>query len=96
MDLAFWANIATVWLAILCFIGLLIPLAVAIFVVKGMHVAVDRTPRFMRQAQGYARAARTQVEVASQRVAEPVVQSHKHTSRLAVTVDRIFRRRPAQ
>lgn len=93
MELALWRDIAIVWLAILCFIGLIIPLAVSIFVVKGMHAAVDRTPRLLRQAQGYSRAARTQVENVSEQIATPVVKAHAQSTRVATIVDRIFWRR---
>ena len=68
MELALWRDIALVWLAFLCFIGLIIPVAVSIFAVKGMHAAVDRTPRLLRQVQGYSRALRDQTESASGRV----------------------------
>ena len=92
MELALWRDIAMVWLAFLCFLGLIIPLAVSIFVVKGMHAAVDRTPRLLRQVQGYSRAARTQVDTASQRVAAPVVKAHAQASRLSAMTDRLLRR----
>lgn len=95
MELALWRDISLVWLAFLCLIGLLIPLAVSIFAVKGMHAAVDRTPHLLRQVQGYTRAARTKVDVASTQVAEPLIQTHKKSSHLATMLDRIFRRRNA-
>lgn len=95
MELALWRDIALVWLALLCFIGLIIPLAVSIFVVKGMHAAVDRTPGLLRQVQGHTRALRTQVDAASYRVAEPVIQVKKRSSRWATTVNRVLRRNPS-
>ena len=92
MELALWRDIALVWLAFLCFIGLIIPVAVSILAVKGMHVVVDRTPRLMRQVQGYTRAARTQVDQASNRVAEPLIRVHKQSTRLSTVLDRVLRR----
>ena len=92
MELALWRDIALVWLAFLCFIGLIIPLAVSIFIVKGMHAAVDRTPGLLRQVQGYSRALRTQVDTASYRVAEPVIQVKQHTTRWTTFVNRVLRR----
>lgn len=93
MELALWRDFALVWLAFLCFLGLIIPLAVSIFAVKGMHAAVDRTPQLLRQVQGYTRAARTKVDVASTQIAEPVIQARKQSSRITTLLDRIFRRR---
>ncbi len=75
--MAVWRDIAAVWLAFLCFLGLIIPLAIALFAVKGMHVAVDRTPRLLRQVQGYTHLARTHVDAASAHVAAPVIKAHK-------------------
>ena len=95
MELAFWRDFAVVWLAFLCLLGLIIPLAVSVLAVKGMHAAVDRTPQLLRQVQGYSRAARTKVDVASTQVVEPVIQARKQSSRLATLLDRIFRHRKA-
>lgn len=89
MELALWRDIAVVWLAFLCFIGMIIPLAVSLFAVKGMHAAVDRTPRFMHQLQGYSRALRNQVSAASQRVAEPVIKTRKQSTRLSTLISRL-------
>lgn len=92
MSLALWRDIALVWLAFLCFIGLIVPLAVAFFAVKGMHVAVDRTPRLLRQVQGYTRALRTQTGAVSYRVSEPVIQAHRRSTRILTFLDRLLQR----
>ncbi len=92
MGLSLWRDIAIVWLALLCFIGMVLPLVVAVFAVKGMHVAVDRTPRLLRQAQGYTRAMRTQVDAASYRIADPVIQAQRHSAKLSTLLDRLLRR----
>ena len=92
MELALWRDIAVVWLAFLCFIGLIVPVAISVFAVKGMHAAVDRTPQLLRQVQGYSRVARTKVEATSQHVVEPVIQTHKQASRFATLLDRVLRR----
>lgn len=96
MELALWRDIALVWLALLCFIGLLIPLAVSFFAVKGMHAAVDRTPHLLRQLQGHSRALRTQTEEASKHVAAPVTQVHRQTTRITTLLNRLLRRVPTE
>ncbi len=93
MELALWRDIAVVWLAFLCLLGLIIPLVIAVFMVKGMHAAVDRTPRLLRQVQGYSRVARVQVESASERVATPVIRAHSQATRLTRILDRLMPRR---
>lgn len=92
MSLEQWTDLAVIWLSFLCFIGLLIPLAIGFFAVKGMHTAVDRTPRLLRQAQGYSRLMRNKVEDASHRVSEPVIQAHRHSRRYSIVVSRLLRR----
>jgi hypothetical protein len=92
VSLALWRDIALVWLAFLCFIGLVVPLAVALFAVKGMHAAVDRTPRLLRQAQGYSRALRIHVDAASDRVSEPVIQFQSRSTQVSTFLDRLLRR----
>jgi hypothetical protein len=74
---------------------MLLPLAASIFVVKGMHFVVDRTPRLLRQVQGYSRTARTQVDAASDYVAAPVIHAHKLSTRYATLLDRLLRRPPS-
>ncbi len=91
MELALWRDIAIVWLSLLCFIGLIVPVALSILAVKGMHVVVDRTPRFLRQVQGHTRSVRTQVDAASDRIAEPMIRAHKHSSRISTLLDRLLR-----
>ena len=92
MSLEVWRDISLVWLSFLCFIGLIIPLGVMIFVVKGMHAAVDRTPRMLRQVQGYSRLMRDKVDAASYQVSEPVIQLKRQSTRFATMLDRLLKR----
>jgi predicted PurR-regulated permease PerM len=92
VSLALWRDIALIWLALLCFIGLVIPLAVMLFAVKGMHAAVDRTPRLLRQVQGRTRALRSQVDAASYRVSDPVIQMQRRSTHMATVLERLLQR----
>jgi len=92
VDLAFWADVSAVWLSILCFIGLVVAVVASIFAVKGMHTVVDRTPKLLRQAQGYSRIARTQVDAVSNRIADPMIQAHSQSRRASTFMSRLFRR----
>ena len=40
MELAFWRNIAIVWLSLFCFVGLIIPLVIGYFAVRGLAVVL--------------------------------------------------------
>jgi hypothetical protein len=91
-----WRDVALVWLSFLCFIGLLIPLAISFFAVKGMHAAVDRTPRLLRQAQGYSRLMRNKVDDASHRIGEPMIQVKRQSKRYSTVLDRLLRRPPSR
>ena len=77
VDLGFWRDLAVIWLALFCFIGLLVPVAIAVFAVKGMHIVIDRTPRYLQMAPDVSRQTRTHVHHAADIVATPVVQGHR-------------------
>lgn len=81
MDLGFWRDLAVIWLALFCFIGLLVPVAIAVFAVKGMHIVIDRAPRYLQMAQDVSRQTRTRVHHAADIVAAPVVQGHSRWAR---------------
>lgn len=81
MELGFWRDVAIVWLALLCFIGMVIPLVAGIFAVKGMHFLVERTPRLMIKAQGYSQIMRRQTDSASRKVAAPVIAAQRQAAR---------------
>jgi hypothetical protein len=92
VGLALGRDIAIIWLALLCFIGMIVPLAVSIFAVKGMHAAVSRTPRLLRQVQGHTRKVRIQVDAASYHVAAPVIRVQRQSTRISTFLDRLLRR----
>lgn len=94
VGLEVWRDIAVVWLALLCFIGLLLPLAVTFVAVKGMHFAVERTPRLLRQAQGYSRTARNRVDAAAQQTAHQTIRASTAVTRLQSRLTHIFRGGP--
>jgi hypothetical protein len=96
VELALWRDIAVVWLALLCFIGMLVPLAAAFFAVKGMHFLVDRTPRLLIKAQGYSRIMRQQTDTASRTVAAPVIAAQRQATRWSTFAARLTGRQPSR
>lgn len=89
MGLEFWRNLAIVWLSLLCFIGMLIPLAAAIFAVKGMHVVVAKTPGLLRQAQAGTRRARLETDNISRSTAEQVIRVRSRIERYQTRLMRL-------
>lgn len=89
MSLEFWRDLAIVWLALLCFIGMLIPLAAMVFAVKGVHVAVAKTPGLLQQAQGKTRLARNKVDDASRIVADQVIRARSRVTGIQTRLSRL-------
>jgi len=75
MSLAIWRDLAVVWLALLCFIGSLIPLVAFYFAVRGMSAVNRRVPPLLQKAQTYSRTARARTDDVSTRVAAPVMRA---------------------
>lgn len=93
MELAFWRNIAIVWLSLFCFVGLIIPLVIGYFAVRGLAVVPGKVRPLLRKAQGYSQIMQQQSEKASQRVAAPVIQLHVQATKLQTIVTKL---RPVQ
>lgn len=93
MSLSFWRDVSIVWLSLLCFIGLIIPLAAFYFAVRGLDSAHRKSASLLRQTQGYSRAMRRESEVISERVATPVIRTHSQFVRIRSTVQRLWRDR---
>ncbi len=74
--MAFWRDLSVIWLSLFCFIGLLIPIAVLYFAVRGMQALHHKVQPLFPKAQGISGMVRTQTSRMSQRVAEPVIQAH--------------------
>jgi hypothetical protein len=75
VSLEFWANVSTVWLALLCFVGMLIPLAAAFFAVRGMHVALLKSREGIGVAQRYSGMIRDRTDSFSRKIAKPVIRA---------------------
>jgi hypothetical protein len=94
MTLAQLRDISVVWLSLLCFIGMLIPLAVTYFAVRGMNHVLDKTPGAMRRAQGISRAARDRTLAVSNQVAEPLIRTQGAVVRTQATARAILADEP--
>ena len=86
MDLAFWADVSIVFLAIQTFILLLIPLGILYFAVRGLNFLHVRLPRLLFRAQDISTMVRTRTETMSERVADPLVRAERERTRAAATL----------
>jgi hypothetical protein len=90
MEVTFWRDLAVVWLALFCFIGLLIPLALLYFTVRGVNALHGLLYRLAQQGQGLSGQARRQVTQASAQVAEQAVRIQGQTRRVEALVRKVL------
>lgn len=82
MELAFWRDLSVVWLSLFCFVGLLPPLAILYFAVRGMNALHEMTHGFLHKAQSISHRIPAQTEEAAKRVQEPIVKWRRQTTRV--------------
>ena len=75
MGLDFWANISVVWLSLLCFMGMLIPLVATYYAIRGMHAALGKSRTVFSTVQPYSSKIRSQTESVSQKITTPVIKT---------------------
>ena len=90
MEVTFWRDVAVVWLALFCFIGLLIPLVVLYFSVRGVNALHDLLYRLTQQGQRLSGQARRQVTQVSARVDEQAVRIQGQTRRVETLVQKLL------
>ena len=89
-SLTFWTDISIIWLSLLCFIVLMIPLGVSYFAIRGMNVVLDKTPRLFQKAQSYSSTVRHHTESAGERIAGPVIRAGAETAQIETTVQSLL------
>jgi hypothetical protein len=94
MTLDFWRNVAVIWLCFQGFFIMLIPLAIAYFMVRGMGWVLDKVPPLFLKAQGYSRLMRNKTEAVADKVAEPVIVAHSKSKEVESVLKRLFRPDP--
>ena len=86
MNLSTWANISLVWLSLLCFINLLIPLIVAYFAVRGMNAVHNKTRSLFHTTQSYSRQLRDRADDLSEQARAPIVRARSKEAALEQTL----------
>jgi hypothetical protein len=93
VSLAFWRDLAIVWLALLCLIGLAVPLAAAVFAVKGTGFVVDRTPELLRKAQSITRQVRDRTDAGSRQIVIGMMAAQHRADDIVAAAQRVVGRR---
>jgi hypothetical protein len=75
VDLSLWRDISLVWLALITFIGLVFPLVLFFFAVRGMHWVLTRVPLLSDKAQRTSRQMAVKADALSRQIAEPVIRA---------------------
>ncbi len=86
MSLALWRDISVTWLFLLCFIGMLIPLAASFFAVWGMHKALGQARSAFTAAQSVSSSVRKKADTASEQVVRPVIGAQRFVSRATESI----------
>ncbi len=87
MSLATWRDISVIWLSLFCFIGLVIPLGVGYFAIKGMSFVLGKVHPIAQTAQTYSHQIRIVSQSTGERVALPVIE----IKRRYTTFESVFR-----
>jgi len=90
MEVTFWRDVAVVWLALFCFVGLLIPLVILYFSVRGVNALHEWLYRLTQQGQRLSGQARQQVTQASARIDEQAVRIQGQTRQVETLVRKVL------
>ncbi|MBV7329725.1 hypothetical protein KFU94_16060 [Chloroflexi bacterium TSY] len=77
MWLDFWRNLAVLWLAILCFIALLVPIVVLFFGVRAMNSAHGKTEKLLASLLNRTKTVHGQIDMASIQVKKPILRTQQ-------------------
>ena len=86
MSLSTWADIATVFLAIQCFVIMLVPLVATFFLVRGVNMVGGLLPEYLTKAQGVTRTVRNRTVETSVQVTEPLLRFRREQTRMESAV----------
>ena len=90
--LVFWRDVSVIWLSLLLFIGLLPPLVIGYFAMRGMRWVLRKSDWLFGKAQGYTHQGREIVDEASQRAVAPVIAAQKQGTKVETTLRRLWPR----
>lgn len=89
MDISLGRDIALIWLSLLCFIALIIPLALFFVLVRYMNSAHKFTLNTLHKVHDQATVMRNKTEQVAERAVQPVIRVQKGVSRTKSTLQSI-------
>lgn len=89
MGVPFWRDLAVVWLSLFCFIGLLLPIALFYFAVRGLNSLHGLTQRTLWRGQSLSSGARRQVTSVSAQVDKQAVRLQGRLKQMEETLRRL-------
>jgi len=90
MDVTVWRDLSVIWLSLFCLIGLVLPLVVLYFAVRGMNALHGIVQRLVQRGQGLSGQVRSQVTTVSARVDEQAVRFQGRVKRVEAIVRKLL------
>lgn len=89
MDVAFWRDLAVIWLSLFCLIGLVIPVVALYFIVRGVNTVHGGTRSLLFKGQTLSKQARGQVLKATTRVDEEAIRVQSQLKRTETVIRKL-------
>ena len=90
MDVTVWRDLSMVWLSLFCLIGLVLPLVVLYFAVRGMNALHGLVQRLAQRGQGLSSQVRGQVTTVSARVDDQAVRFQGRVAQVEAIVRKLL------
>jgi hypothetical protein len=90
MSIPFWRDISVIWLSLFCFVALVIPIVILYFAVRGMNILQAKVQPLFQKAQSISRAVRIRADSISEKIAEPVIQTHSRYTKTRTWLQKLW------
>jgi len=91
--MAFWRDLSILWLSLFCFVGMVIPLVILYYAVRGMNALHEKSYHLLCRLQTASSNVPRQAEQISTQISEPVVQLQKRVKRAESFLHTLFNER---
>ena len=89
MDVAFWRDLAVIWLSLFCLIGLIVPVVALYFLVRGVNSVHGGTQRLVQKGQILSTQVRGQVFTVTRRVDEEAIRAQSQMKRAETIIRKL-------
>ncbi len=91
MDISVGRDIALIWLSLFCAVGLLVPIGLLYFAIRGINFAQTKSVELLQMGQTQAKRIHHETERISDRAIQPVLSAQSRVAQAKATVKRITR-----